>query len=322
MAEAHARGGTTSLLPTTLTSSDDELRATLKAYRSAVQKAAAARPGQRTTCNLIGVHLEGQYFAPTQAGAQDPRYLKSPVPGDYLPLLDEFPEIRRWSAAPELPGALEFGSVLRSRGVLASIAHTDTDYNTVVRALESGFTHLTHFYLGMSTIRRVNCFRVPGVIEAGYLMDELTIELLADGFHIPTTLLRLAHKIKGADHVALVTDGNRAVGMPDGEYLLGSLADGQPFIKEDGGRWMRGRTAFAAGVVTFNVLVKTIVEGAGIPLPDACRMASTTPARILGLADKGVLAPGRDADLVVLEPDFEVALTMAGGQVVYRKSAL
>lgn len=318
MGEAHARGGTTGLLPTTLTSSDEDLTLALGAFREAVRQ--AEEPGSAYRgAKLLGLHLEGPYFSPAQKGAQDPRYLKNPRPDHYLPILDAYPEIRRWSVAPELPGARELGVELRRRGILAAMGHTDADYAAVVRALEAGYTHLTHFYSAMSGIHRVNCYRVAGAVEAGYLLDGLTVEVIADGHHLPAPLLQLVYKIKGAERVALVTDAMRAAGMPEGEYLLGSLRDGQRVLSEGGVGWLPDKTSFASSVVTFNVLVRTMVEQARVPLAEACRMASTTPARLLGLADKGVLTPGKDADLVALDSRFEVVLTMVEGRIVYRR---
>lgn len=322
--EAHARGGTTGLLATTLTSSDEDLHLTLQAFRQAAHEAerpaASGGPGYRGA-RLLGLHLEGPYFSLAQRGAQDPRYLRHPEPAHYLPILEEYPEIRRWSVAPELPGAIEFGAELRRRGILASMAHTDADYAAVERAVEAGYSHFTHFYSGMSNVRRVNCYRVAGAVESGYLLDDVTVEIIADGHHLPAPLLRLIHKVKGPGRIALVTDAMRAAGMPEGEYLLGSLRDGQRVVSEGGVGWLPDKTSFASSIVTFNVLVRTMVRAAGVSLWDAVRMASTTPARLLGLADKGVLAAGKDADLVALDTDFEVALTVVEGTVVYRKEA-
>ncbi|MGE5506930.1 MAG: N-acetylglucosamine-6-phosphate deacetylase [Chitinophagales bacterium] len=317
MGEAHAKGGTTGFLATTLTSSDADLQATLRAFRQAKRETETPGSGYRGA-KLLGLHLEGPYFALTQKGAQDPRYVKNPDPAQYLAILDEYPEVRRWSAAPELPGAGAFAAELRRRGVLASMAHTDADYDTAVRALEAGFTHLTHFYSAMSMVRRVNCYRVPGVVEAGYLLDGLTVEVIADGHHLPAPLLRLVHKVKGPDRVALVTDAMRAAGMPEGEYLLGGLRDGQPVLSEGGVGWLPDKTSFASSVVTFNVLLRTMVTLAGVPLADAVKMASTTPARLIGLTGKGVLAEGFDADLVLLNDDFTVALTAVEGRIVHQ----
>lgn len=318
LGEAHARGGTTGILPSTLTSSDEDLKLTLAAYREAATRA-AARGTLYRGAKLLGLHLEGPYFALAQKGAQDPRYLKNPDPAEYVPLLDAYPEIRRWSAAPELPGALDFGAELRRRGLLASLGHTDADCATVVRAVEVGYTHLTHFYSAMSGVRRINCYRTAGVVEAGYLLDALSVELIADGHHLPKELLQLVYKVKGPDRIALVTDAMRAAGMPEGEYLLGSVRDGQRVLVEGGVGWLMDKSSFASSVATMNVLVRTMVQLAGVPPADAVKMAATTPARLLGLSGKGVLAPGKDADLVLLDEDFTVALTAVEGTIVYRR---
>lgn len=318
MGEAHARGGTTGLLATTLTSSDEDLSLTLKAFREAARRAAEPQSAYRGA-KLLGLHLEGPYFSPAQKGAQDPRYLKNPDPAHYLPILEEYPEVRRWSVAPELPGAADLGAELKRREIMAAIGHTDADYATVVKAVEAGYTHLTHFYSAMSGVHRVNCYRVAGAVEAGYLLDELTVEIIADGHHLPAPLLQLIYKVKGPDRVALVTDAMRAAGLPEGEYVLGSLRDGQRVLSEGGIGWLPDKSSFASSVVTFNVLVRTMVQQAGVPLPEAVKMASATPARLLGLPGKGVLAAGKDADLVALGQGFEVVLTVVEGRVVYRR---
>ncbi len=289
-AEAHAAHGTTALVPTTLTSTNEELLATFETYRKA--KALNTKGAK-----FIGLHLEGPYFSPKQCGAQDPAYLKHPRLEEYEMILDASQDIVRWSVAPELEGALEMGSVLRERGVLPSIAHTDAIYEETKEAFEAGYTHVTHLYSAMSTVSRRNAFRYAGVLEAAYLIDGMTVEIIADGVHLPKPLLQFVYKFKGPKRTALCTDAMRGAGMPDGESILGSLKNGQRVIIEDGVAKMPDRTAFAGSVATTDRLVRTMVELAEVPLVDAVRMMTLTPAEIIGIADrKGSLEEGKDAD--------------------------
>ena len=313
MATAHAAGGTTGIVPTTLAASVDEIYVVIDCYNEAKREIPAG-------AKLLGLHLEGPYFAPGESGAQDPRYIKNPDPREYLSLLDYSRDILRVSAAPEVPGGLALGNELRRRGILAAAAHTEATYDDMVRALEAGYTHATHLYSSMKGVHRVDLYRVAGGVEAAYLLDEMTVELIADGKHLPAALLKLAYRIKGPSRIALVTDAMRAAGMPEGEYTLGGKESGRPCRVEDGVAKMPDRTAFAGSVATANLLVRNMVELADAPLCEAVRMMTLTPARLLGLAGrKGMLAPGMDADLVVFDENLEIFLTMVEGRVVYSR---
>lgn len=311
IAQTHAQGGSTGILPATLTNSLEDIKKALDTFSSEQEKTV---DGAR----LLGVHLEGPYFSYEQRGAQDPRYLKNPDPEEYLELLERYPFIKRVSAAPELPGALDLGRELRKRNILASIGHTDAVYDEVVAAVEAGYSHITHLYSGMSGVRRVNCYRVAGAIEAGLLLDELTVEVIADGKHLPGSLLKLIYKCKGAERIALCSDALSAAGMPEGNYFLGSDESGQEIVVEDGVAWLPDRSAFAGSVVTGTQLLKTMVELAEVPLSEAVKMATITPARILNVDDSlGSLDPGKYADITVLRDDFTVVYTIVGGKIVY-----
>ncbi len=316
IAQTHARYGTTALVPTTLTSSRDELFNTLSVYERANRR-------NTTGARFLGMHLEGPYFALNQRGAQDPRYIRDPDPAEYREVLDRSSAIARWSAAPERPGALAFGDYLRSKGVLAAIAHTDAVYEEVVAAVQHGYSLATHLYSGMSGVSRRNGFRYAGVVESAYLLDELDVELIADGVHLPAPLLQLAYKIKGPDQCVLITDAMRAAGMPPGPSILGSLHNGLDVIVEDGVAKLPDRQSFAGSVATADRLVRTMMTLAEIPLLEAVRMMSSTPARVMGVADrKGEIRAGYDADLVFLDEHLTVQLTMIEGRVVFRREAV
>ncbi len=315
VAETHARFGTTAILPTILTSTKEEIIRSLNVYAEAW---ALPVEGAR----FLGVHIEGPYFSMEQRGAQDPRYIRDPDPAEYMEILDRSSHIRRWSVAPEKPGAIAFGRILRERGIIPSIAHTDAVYEEVVDAVENGYSLATHLYSAMSGVTRRNAFRYGGVIESAYLIDELDVEIIADGKHLPEELLRLVYKIKGADRTALITDAMRAAAMPEGTSMLGSLKDGIAVIVEDGVAKLSDRTAFAGSTATADRLVRTMVQLAGIPLVDAVRMMTATPARIMGMGDHfGTLTPGKAADIVVFDDDIHIQKTIVDGEVVYDRQS-
>ncbi len=308
IAEMHAAHGTTSMLPTTLTADKEGILQTLEVYELAAKQ-------NKYGAAFIGLHLEGPYFSMNQRGAQDPRYIRDPEPAEYLEILGRSKSIRRWSAAPERRGAIEFGRILCERGIIPSMAHTDAIYEEALEAFENGYTLLTHFYSAMSGVTRKNAFRYAGVIEAGYLHDELDVEIIADGVHLPAPLLKLIYKIKGPDRIALITDAMRGAGMPEGESILGRKTDGLKVIIEDGVAKLPDRTSFAGSVATADRLVRVMRDMGGVPLTDVIRMITHTPARIMKLDDRiGTLAPGMDADIVIFDEQIKVSRTILKGK--------
>ena len=308
MANAHARHGTTSILPTTLAAPLPTLLNAVRAIRRA-----AALPCDAT---ILGAHLEGPCLSPAQTGAQSPDDLKIPAETDLAPLLDAWPGgVRMMGVAPELPGALALGDQLAGRGVVASIAHSNATYSQVEEALSHGFCDVTHLYSSCSGLIRVHSYRVPGVIEAGLNLDALTVQVIADGKHLPLSLLQLIYRCKGAEKIELITDGL--------EFAAGDLVEGTVYrqlngvetVYEDGVMKLLSRESFAGSVATMHRCVRTVVQ-AGIPLLQAVRMASENPARRVGAAKKGRIAPGMDADLLLLDENLDVKWVMAGGRVI------
>ena len=311
IAEAHARYGTTALSPTTLTSEKEDLFKTLDNYE-------VANKSNLKGAQFIGMHLEGPYFAMSQRGAQDPRYIRNPDPAEYEEILNYSKSISRWSAAPELKGAIEFGRYLKSKRILVALAHTDAIYEEALEAFENGYSLATHFYSSMSGVTRRNAYRYAGVVEAGYLIDEMDVEIIADGVHLPAPLLKLIYKIKGPDKTALITDAMRGAGMPEGDSILGSLKNGLKVIIEGGVAKLPDKSSFAGSVATFDRLVRNMITLADVPLIEAIRMAATTPARIMGIADKkGSLNLGKDADIVVFDKNINIKQTIIQGREVF-----
>jgi N-acetylglucosamine-6-phosphate deacetylase len=170
----------------------------------------------------------------------------------------------------------------------------------------------------MSGVTRRNAFRYAGVVESAYLIDEMAVELIADGIHLPPPLLKLAYKIKGADKLVLITDAMRAAGMPPGESILGSIHDGIKVIVEDNVAKLPDRSAFAGSVATADRLVRNMITLAGVPLPEAVKMMTSTPATVMEVSEtKGSLAPGKDADIVIFDEDIHVIKTIVKGKVIY-----
>lgn len=310
IAELHAKHGTTAMLPTTLSSELADLYKTIDCYESSILH---PHSGSR----FLGLHLEGPYFAIEQRGAQDPRYIRNPDPEEYLAIMEKTNKIRRWSAAPELPGALQFADVCRSKGILPALAHTNAVYDEILNGLAHGYTLATHLYSAMSGITRKNGFRLAGAIESSLLLDEIDVEVIADGAHLPEALLKLIVKIKGREKIALVTDAMRAAGTQVSSSFLGSVSHGLEVIIEDEVAKLPDRSAFAGSVATADRLVRTMVELAGVSIPDAVYMMSTTPARIMGVQNKmGIIEKGKLADLVLFDDNIQIQQTFIGGRSI------
>ena len=311
IAETHAKYGTTAMVPTTLTSEKEDLLKTLDLYET-------ANKNNKKGAQFLGMHLEGPYFAMNQRGAQDPRYIRDPDPEEYKEVLAHSSSITRWSAAPELKGAIEFAKYLKSKGVLAALAHTDAIYEEVLEGFENGYTLATHLYSGMSGVTRRNAFRYAGVIESAFIIDAMDVEIIADGIHLPAPLLKLIMKIKGPDRVALITDAMRAAGMPEGDSVLGPLKTGLKVIVEDGVAKLPDRTSFAGSVATADRLVRNMIQLADVSLLDAVKMITLTPARIMNVHNrKGSLVAGKDADIVIFDENITVEKTIIDGRIVY-----
>ncbi len=309
----HMEHGTTALVPTTITSTKESLFETLEMFNQVELK-------RDDLPHILGLHLEGPYFSYSQRGAQDPKYLRNPDPDEYIKAVEISNRIIRWSFAVELEGGHQFLQFLREHGIVASLAHSDATCSEVMEAYENGISALTHFYSGMSGVQRRNAFRIGGAIEAGYLLDDLYVEVIADGCHLPAELLQLIYKIKGADRICLVTDSMRGAGMPEGHYVLGNKDTGMDTIVEDGVAKLPDRTAFAGSVATDDRLVRTMYHLTDAPLYEVVKMMTLTPAKLLGIDRwKGSICQGKDADLLLFNEDIEIQLVMTRGKIQIQK---
>ena len=262
------------------------------------------------TCDEL-MREEGPYFNPSKAGAQMPEVIRIPDPNEYRHIVEDFDCMRRWSSAPELPGAVEMGKYITDKGIIAAIGHTAAEYPEVKKAWDAGYTLATHFYNGMPGFHNVREFKHAGTVESVYLLEEMSVEVIADGIHVPSTLLNLVYHIKGVEHTALCTDA-LAVTDSDSEHAFDPRV-----IIEDGVCKLSDRSALAGSIATMDRLIKTMARVVNVPLNDAVRMASETPARIMGIYDrKGSLQRGKDADILILDKDIKLHAVYCMGQRV------
>lgn len=307
----HLSHGSTTIVPTTMTDSWEHIY-------SALDKIAGYYKIARDTV-LRGAHLEGPWLSPKQCGAQSPEKMDLPSVDKLRALLKRYPFISRISVAPELENGMAVGKMADETDVVASVAHTDADYDTIIEAADNGYSLMTHLYSGMIGVTRKNAFRVAGAVEAGLYDDRLNVEIIADGRHLPTGLLKLIYKCKGADKICLITDAMRAAGLRDGEEsILGRKDCGLPVIVEDEVAKTRDRQSFAGSVATTDRLVKVMLS-TGIDPVNVSKMASATPARVMGLTDRGTVEVGKRADFVLMNEQTEVLKVIRGGETVFVK---
>jgi N-acetylglucosamine-6-phosphate deacetylase len=302
-----ANHGVTAFVPAAITAPLEEI---LQALELARQVLAGPR---LAGAEILGVHVEGPYINREMKGAHRSDAIRDPTPEEYAAILD-YADIISWvTLAPELPGALELIQALRGKGIMVSAGHTLAAEPDIERAIEAGLRHVTHLYGNMGSFRRLNLTRVAGMTEAALLDDRLTAEIIGDGYHISPGLMKLAYKAKGAGRLAVVSDASPLVGMPPGKYKLW----GMDLILEEEISYLPDRSAFAGSITTMDRCLRNTVRLMGVPLEDALRMVSGTPATILGVAHrKGSLAPGKDADVVILNADLQVTHSVVSGQLI------
>ncbi len=311
-ANIHGRHGTTTIYPTL---SAFDYYTTVKGLEAIQNFRQKQNIKQNVIPNIYGVHLEGPYFSPKQSGAQDTSYIRNPDPAEYKSLVVQFGNIiKRWSYAPETEGATDFQDFLKKHQIVGSAGHTDAEIHHMEEAQDHGLSLITHLYSCTSTIVRKGGFRHLGVIESAWLYDNLNVETIADGCHLPPKLLQMIYKIKGPEHMMLTTDAIRYGGRTDCDAVT-SGTERMPYIIEDGVAKLADRSAFAGSIATADVLVRTCVKKAGITLLSAVRMITETPARIMGLTAKGKLQSGYDADIVIFDEDIQIKNVIVGGMV-------
>ncbi len=263
--------------------------------------------------NIRGIHMEGPYLNKQYKGAMNQDYLWKADTDSWKKMLDASRgHIKIMTIAPELPGAVEVMRAAAQAGVVLSIGHSTASYDEVLNAIDNGAAHVTHMFNAMQNFHH----RTPGIVLASLLHNELKIELIADTLHVHPAVIQLLLKLKGAGGIILVSDSIRAGGMHEGEY---EFADQKIFMKEKKAFLEDG--TLAGSTLTLNLAVKNMVEQAGAKITESVRMASLNALKVLNLEDrKGILAVGKDADIVVLSSSFEVELTLLGGKIMYEKN--
>ncbi|MFF4225914.1 N-acetylglucosamine-6-phosphate deacetylase [Streptomyces sp. L500] len=296
----HRAHGTTTMVASTVTGDLDDL---------ARQAAALAELTQQG--DLAGIHFEGPFISAHRCGAHQPELLRDPDPADVRKLVDAaHGAARMMTLAPELPGGLESVRLLAEHGVIAAVGHTDSTYEATLDAIEAGATVATHLFNAMPSLLH----RAPGPIAALLEDERVTVELINDGTHLHPAALQLAFNQAGADRVAFITDAMGAAGMSDGMYPLGPM---RVEVKDGVARIADGPTAgsIAGSTLTLDTAFKRAVTVDRLPVEDAVRALSTTPARLLGLSDRiGTIEAGKDADLVVLNGTFDLVGVMRKGE--------
>ncbi|MFC0328589.1 N-acetylglucosamine-6-phosphate deacetylase [Paenibacillus sepulcri] len=303
VSEACARTGCTSFLATSVSSSLESLFGMI----SSVSRVKGRESGAR----IAGMHIEGPFLNVKRKGMQNEQFLRHPDLDEMKAILQNAGSlIRMVTLAPELPGGLEMVAFLKARGIIVSVAHSDATYEEAKQAFQSGASHVTHCFNGMRPIHH----RDPGMIVAAFEENHVSVQAIVDDVHLHPAIVRMLYREKGADKMVLITDALQAMGMGDGTYLFGghkvTVTQGVAKL-EDG--------TLASSTVTMNMALAKTVR-AGIPLNDAVLMATETPANVLGLSRKGRIAPGMDADLVLLNEQFKVLWTIIDGKIVYRRS--
>lgn len=299
----HLRHGTTTILPTVSAGP-------FSAMRSAVENIDAAMKSKKLPKIIAGAHLEGPYLSSAQCGAQCPDFIIKPYKRQYASLISDFPKaIARWTYAPECDKGGAFCKYVSEHGIIASMGHTDATYEDAVIAVKNGCSLVTHLYSCTSTVTRVHGYRRLGVIETAFLRDELSVEIIADGVHLPPVLIKMILKVKGRDRVALVTDSLAIAGTDIKEGVM----SGTPFIVEDGVCKLKDRSAFAGSVATAEILVRTLVSKCSESVVGAVKMLTEVPARILNVK-KGVIRCGFDADIVVFDDKITVREVFTDGR--------
>lgn len=300
----HRQHGTTSMVASTVTGELDDLARQAGALSELVEQG-----------DLVGLHFEGPFISPQRCGAHAPALLRDPEPTEVRKLVDAARGTAvMMTLAPELPGGLESVRMLADSGVVAAVGHTDSDYDAAREAVDAGATVATHLFNAMPALGH----RTPGPIAALLEDERVTVELINDGTHLHRAALELAFRSAGPDRVAFITDAMGAAGMGDGHYPLGAM---EVEVSEGVARLVEGGS-IAGSTLTLDTAFRRAVTVDGIPVPDAVRALSATPARLLGIDDRtGSLEVGKDADLVVLDAGFRLTGVLRHGAWVVRPKA-
>ncbi len=309
----HAKHGTTSMVPTLVSTSKEKIIKVLSLLKPYVDNTSLG-------VRILGAHIEGPFISPQQIGAHNPRYLRKPSSEEIDELIEYSGSIKIITAAPEVDGVIELFMRLNKKGIITSIGHSDATYDEVIEAVENGFSLFTHIYSSMSSLKRVNLKKVAGVLEAALSFDELPVEVIGDGVHVPRQLLKLIIKAKGFDKIILITDAIRAAGMEDGEYILGDEEYNHKIIVENKVARTLDASSYAGSTATMNICVKNMIDLGKASIQNAVKTATVNPAKLLKIENKvGRLEIGMRADIAVFDKNFKTIATIVDGVPVYLK---
>ncbi len=304
-AQFHLSHGTTSIYPTISAAPFEKMANSARTIKK-------AKTDGNCKANIMGVHLEGPYLSKDQCGAQSTDFIIPPDPKQYEPFVAELGDaIGRWSYAPENDKDGAFCKFLTEHNIVASAGHTNAEYEDMLLAFENGLRNVTHLFSCTSTITRKQGFRHLGVIESAFLNDDVFVEIIADGKHLPPELIRLIVKIKGNDKVMLVTDSLSLAGTKQ----MHGFMEATEYVIEDGVCKLMDRSAFAGSIATADRLVRVCVKEVGLDIADAVKMMTANPAAAMGLKTKGALAEGMDADIVVFDEDINIQNVLVSGNL-------
>ena len=301
-AKAHLAHGATTIFPTLSSSSFETLGQAVSVCQELMKE-----PGS----TIMGLHIEGPYLNPKMAGELFADQIKAIDPAEYQALIEKADGcIKRWDISPELEGGHDFARYMRSKGLMVALTHTEAEYDEIKAAYEAGFTHAAHFYNAMPGFHKRREYKYEGTVESVYLMDGMSVEVIADGRHLPSTILRLVYKLKGVERTCLVSDA-LAYAACDNPQV------DPKYVIEDGVCKLADHSSLAGSLATMDRLVQTMVK-AGVPFADAIRMASETPAKLIGVDDrKGTLQKGKDADILIFDRNLNLrAVWSMGVQVI------
>lgn len=316
---AHTRHGTTSIIPTSTVARHEQTLRWLELCN--VFQERRSEPGNGMA-RVMGAHLYGPYFAEDKVGCHPKPPQRPPTPGEFEAYLSFAPKtLRIATCAPELPGASEFYRAAHARGVRLNAGHSNASWDEMAAAYALGVRHVDHFFCAMSNYVSIRTrFNTPmrgGMMEFVLASEDMTTEVIADGRHLAPELLRFVLNMLGPDRVALVTDANRAMDLPPGEYLFGPLDGGEPIYSDGAVGLMPDQTSLASSIRGMDFMVRHLHQAVGVDLATTVRMASLTPARIAGLDQEiGSLEEGKRADAVVLDNDLNVRRVMVAGEML------
>ena len=313
----HAENGTTSVLATSVTAPVADIEKMLAVTRKFMNK--KTDRGAR----VIGAHVEGPYISLKNKGAQHERHLRVPALDPYGFILDSCDVIKTVTVSPELDGAAEMIEKMTAKGIVVSGGHDDGYFEKVKEALDAGMTHCTHIWCAMSGAKMRNGKRTAGLLETALLSDKLTVEVIADNCHISPLMLELIYKLKGSGKMCLVSDCLRGGGMKEDErlYKLGSKndPDAVDFIVSGGVARLPDNSRLAGSVMPLAQMLKNVVRDAKIPLEEAVKTVTDTPAEIIHEKNIGKIKPGNKADFCIMSKDLVPLMTIIDGKTVYEK---